>query len=333
MDLSVIVCCYKGEETIEKCLDSLCNQSYNKKNYEVVIIDDDSIDNSTEQIKTFIDGRENGFPKIKYFKKLNEGLSVARNFGIENSSSELISFIDEDAKADKNFVKNVIKSFKINHEINCLGGRVELWNEHDYFAKIYHYGYFNAMMTGEAIIGTNMSFRKSFLEKIGGFNPKFNKRGDESALFLKAGKRLSKNVSPDVIVYHTQPNSEKTFFMIRHLNGSLAYECEKLSLSFGSSYLIVYLRSLYHISFIILPILILISFFINYMFSFVLLILFSLIFVVRFLVLGHLLKPLRFLHNSNIKKSFKDYIYLSWLIIYGFFQEDLGHVKMQFSSK
>ena len=118
MDLSVIVCCYKGEETIEKCLDSLCNQSYNKKNYEVVIIDDDSIDNSAERIKTFIGGRENGFPKIKYFKKLNEGLSVARNFGIENSSSELISFIDEDAKADKNFVKNVIKSFKTNHEIN-----------------------------------------------------------------------------------------------------------------------------------------------------------------------------------------------------------------------
>jgi len=40
-----------------------------------------------------------------------------------------------------------------------------------------------------------------------------------------------------------------------------------------------------------------------------------------------------FLYRANIKKSIKDYIYLSWLVIYGFFQQDIGHVKMQLFGK
>ena len=190
MDLSVIVCCYKGEETIERCLESLCTQSYESQKYEVIIVDDDSIDDSSSRINSFLRNKHIKFPTIKYFKKENKGLSVARNFGIDKASSSLVSFIDEDAKADKDFVLNVINTFKINPNINCLGGKVELWNNHDYFAKIYHYGYFNAMMNNGAIIGTNMSFRKNFLNEIGGFIPEFDKRGDETALFIKSGDRL-----------------------------------------------------------------------------------------------------------------------------------------------
>ena len=212
MDLSVIICCYRGEETIEECLESLCTQSYENEKYEVIIVDDDSIDDSTARINFFLSNKHIKFPIIKYFKKENKGLSVARNFGIDKASGSLISFIDEDAKADQNFVLSIVTKFKSNPQINCLGGKVELWNKDDYFAKIYHYGFFNAMMSDGAIIGTNMSFRESFFDDIGGFIPEFNRRGDESALFLKAGNRLSKLVSEDVIVHHTQPNSERFFY-------------------------------------------------------------------------------------------------------------------------
>jgi hypothetical protein len=49
--------------------------------------------------------------------------------------------------------------------------------------------------------------------------------------------------------------------------------------------------------------------------------------------LGHLTKPLRFLHKSEIKKSIKDYIFLSWIVVYGYFQEDLGYVRMKLFGK
>jgi len=333
MDLSIIICCYRGEKSIEECLESLCSQSYNNQKYEVIIVDDDSIDNSAELINSFLKKNKDQYPNFKYFKKENRGLSVARNFGIKKASSSLVSFIDEDAKADKDFILNVVKTFKANPNINCLGGKVELWNSHDYFAKIYHYGYFNDMMNNGAIIGTNMSFRKNFLNEIGGFIPEFDKRGDETALFIKAGNRLSKLISEDVIVYHTQPDSQRMFFSVRKQNGSVGYEINKFSLSYGYSLRSLYIRSLYHFSFIILPILIFVSYFISYNLLLMLSGIYILIFIGRFFVLGHLLKPLLFLYRANIKKSIKDYIYLSWLVIYGFFQQDIGHVKMQLFGK
>ena len=54
MDLSIIICCYRGEKTIEECLLSLCSQTYDKQKYEVIIVDDDSIDNSAERINSFL---------------------------------------------------------------------------------------------------------------------------------------------------------------------------------------------------------------------------------------------------------------------------------------
>lgn len=333
MDLSVIVCCYRGEETIEECLESLCTQSYNNQWYEVIIVDDDSIDDSTARINSFLKNKPNKFPLIKYFKKENKGLSVARNFGVEKASGSLVSFIDEDAKADKNFVSSVVETFNSNLKINCLGGKVELWNQYDYFAKIYHYGYFNAMMNDSAIIGTNMSFRKSFINDIGGFIAEFDKRGDETALFLKAGNKLSKMVSEDVIVHHSQPNSERSFFSVRNQNGAVGYECQQLSLAYGHSIVGVYIRSLYHLTFITLPIIIIISIFISISLVFILSGTYTLLFIARFFILGHLLKPLRSLYRASMKKSIKDYLYLSWLVIYGSFQEDLGYIKMQIFSK
>ena len=333
MDLSIIICCYRGQETIEDCLTSLCNQSYDSKRYELIIVDDDSIDNSGSIINSFIKNRVENYPKIKYFKKENKGLSVARNFGIDKANANLVSFIDEDAKADKNFVLNIIKTFKLNPKTNCIGGRVELWNNDNYFAKIYHYGFFNSMMDDNAIIGTNMSFRKRFIENIGGFVPQFSKRGDETALFIKAGNSLSKLISNNIIVYHTQPNNQKNFFSVRKQNGSVGYEVNRLSLSYGHSHLIMYIKSLYHLSFVVLPIIIFILYLYSQILFQIFLGIYTLIFVVRFFVLKHLIKPLRFLHRSDLKKSIKDYFFLSWIIVYGDFQQDLGYVKMLMFNK
>ena len=117
MDLSIIVCCYRGQKTIKDCLISLCTQSYDSKKYELIIVDDDSIDNSSSIINSFIKNRDEKYPMIKYFKKENKGLSVARNFGIDKANGNLVSFIDEDAKADKNFVLSVIETFKSNPKL------------------------------------------------------------------------------------------------------------------------------------------------------------------------------------------------------------------------
>lgn len=88
--LSVIVAAYNLENYIEKCLDSLVNQTY--KDMEIIVIDDGSIDNTAIKIKTY----KKIYNNLIYIKKKNGGLSSARNLGLDCATGEYITFVDGD---------------------------------------------------------------------------------------------------------------------------------------------------------------------------------------------------------------------------------------------
>ena len=91
MKISVIVPIYNVENYLEKCLNSLVNQTLQE--IEILVINDGSTDDSQKIIEVF----QNKFPqKIKAFTKENGGLSDARNFGIERARGEFIAFVDSD---------------------------------------------------------------------------------------------------------------------------------------------------------------------------------------------------------------------------------------------
>ncbi len=102
--VSIIVPVYQVEKYIEKCLNSLINQTY--KNIEIILIDDGSQDRSGEICDEFA----NRDSRIRVFHKKNEGVSVARNIGIENSNGEYITFVDSDDYVDRNYVEELINS-------------------------------------------------------------------------------------------------------------------------------------------------------------------------------------------------------------------------------
>lgn len=88
--ISIIVPVYNTENYLEKCLLSLVNQTY--KNIEIIIIDDGSPDNSMNIIQKFVlaDNR------VKVISQNNQGLSGARNIGMNNANGDYIMFIDSD---------------------------------------------------------------------------------------------------------------------------------------------------------------------------------------------------------------------------------------------
>ena len=90
MKVSVIVPVYNVEKYIDKCLDSLVNQTL--KELEIIIVNDGSPDNSEKIIKKYLKKYNN----IKYFVKENGGLSSARNYGLKYVTGEYIAFIDSD---------------------------------------------------------------------------------------------------------------------------------------------------------------------------------------------------------------------------------------------
>ncbi|MBT8245459.1 MAG: glycosyltransferase family 2 protein [Winogradskyella sp.] len=85
---SVIIPLYNKEKYILKTLETVINQSFN--NFEVIIIDDGSTDNSVNLIENIEDNR------IKIFHKENQGVSSARNHGMQKAKSDYIAFLDAD---------------------------------------------------------------------------------------------------------------------------------------------------------------------------------------------------------------------------------------------
>ena len=85
---SVIIPLYNKERDIQKTLDSLLKQSFS--DFEVIIVNDGSTDNSEDVVKAINDFR------INYFSKKNEGVGPTRNYGIEKATAEHIVFLDAD---------------------------------------------------------------------------------------------------------------------------------------------------------------------------------------------------------------------------------------------
>lgn len=86
--VSVIIPAYNAEKTILETIDSIRKQTF--KDFEIIIIDDESKDKTLEIVQSITDSR------IKFFSYPNGGVSIARNRGIEHSTGEFLSFIDSD---------------------------------------------------------------------------------------------------------------------------------------------------------------------------------------------------------------------------------------------
>ncbi len=103
---SIVLPLYNKQKYIEKTIDSVLAQTY--KNFEIIIIDDGSTDESATIVKDYIDSR------IKYFHQKNQGVSVARNTGINLANYEFIAFLDADDIWNKKFlaeISNLINQF------------------------------------------------------------------------------------------------------------------------------------------------------------------------------------------------------------------------------
>ena len=92
--ISIIVPIFNAEKYINKCIDSLLNQT--KKELEIILVNDGSTDNTENIIKNYKDKR------IKYYKNKNQGIGKSRNFGITKATGKYIMFIDSDDYIEDN---------------------------------------------------------------------------------------------------------------------------------------------------------------------------------------------------------------------------------------
>ena len=102
--ISIVVPVYNSENFLEKCVDSLINQTVESK--EIVLVNDGSTDGSQGIIDRYVAE----YPDmIKCVKQENSGQAVARNVGLENASGEFIAFLDSDDYMEKNAYEVALK--------------------------------------------------------------------------------------------------------------------------------------------------------------------------------------------------------------------------------
>lgn len=109
--VSIIIPCYNASAYIAETLSSIANQTYPQ--YEIIIVDDGSTDKSKEIIL------KSDNLKIKYCHKENEGVSIARNYGLKKAKGEFILFLDADDLLSPNFLKDRILSLSNSEAVGC----------------------------------------------------------------------------------------------------------------------------------------------------------------------------------------------------------------------
>ena len=324
--VSAVICCYHGVKTVYNALCSLQKQSLEKKLYEIIVIDNGSIDGSSSEIERFL----NDFNPLnfKVFKISNEGLSNARNFGYSKAKGDFIFYMDDDAYADKMCLEFIFKSFMSNTNINVLGGTVGILNDKNKFANLYHNSIFRYWMEDIGIIiGTNMSYRKSLLSKSEGFIKDLKYRGDESAFFEKNKKNIVSQINKSVLVYHTQPERLESFLKSRFENGEAK---AFLTLTFKNNNIIDKIKNLFMflvrlfssgIGFLIASFLCL-YLKLNSFNILILVILFTIRFLYNHDLLGSIIVYSKTEHKNN---NFLNYFYITFFVSIGSLLEDLGH--------
>jgi len=172
--VSVVVASFNGARTLKACLDSLSSLNY--PDYEVILVDDGSTDDTP--------GIARSFPSVRCLRQDNHGLSVARNTGIAAATGEIVAFTDSDCRADEDWLYHLVGAL-LNSEFVGIGGHNFLPPDDSYVAAavlVSPGGPAHVMLNdreAEHIPGCNMAFYKWALDEIGGFDPTFRKAGDD----------------------------------------------------------------------------------------------------------------------------------------------------------
>ncbi len=116
--ISFIIPTYNSAKTIGKAIDSIINQK-KELDREIVIIDDGSTDETEAVIEKYKcrNLKELKGTKIKYYKKQNEGVASARNYGVQKAEGEYIIFVDSDDYVSNNLILDIEPSIKNNIEL------------------------------------------------------------------------------------------------------------------------------------------------------------------------------------------------------------------------
>ncbi|GDZ92622.1 putative glycosyl transferase [Planktothrix agardhii CCAP 1459/11A] len=188
--ISAIICTHNREQYLGLAIDSLLQQYFT--DFEIIVVDNASTDGTRQVVESRLPN-----PKLRYIHEPVTGLSVARNTGAKNSQSPIIAYLDDDAIATPQWLRVLYSAYENHPKLAIAGGKVTLiwpegitpppWLSDNLAGNLgaYNLGdqWVEIKNPGLTPRGLNYSVRRSFLEKIGGFDVNLG----------RVGKRLLSN--------------------------------------------------------------------------------------------------------------------------------------------
>jgi O-antigen biosynthesis protein len=205
--ISVVVCTYNGSVTLRDCLEGLRRLEY--PDYEVIVVDDGSTDASAAIAAEY---------DVRLIRTPNNGLSHARNRGLEAATGSIVAYTDDDARPDPHWLNYLATAFERTDYVGLGGPNIPSTGDGliaDCVANAPG-GPIHVLVSdheAEHIPGCNMAFRREALEAIGGFDPQFREAGDDVDLCWRLQAQGWKiGFVPAGFVWHHRRNSLRTYW-------------------------------------------------------------------------------------------------------------------------
>ena len=225
--LSVIICTYNRDKYIYNVLKSLADNKIDRDKYEVVLVNNNSTDNTELECSRFA----TDYPDVKfnYCVEYNQGLSYARNRGILESVGNVVVYVDDDALVNIDYLATYYNFFDTVVGVDAAGGPILPVYETKEPKWFSHYT--RQLITGRLYLGEktkefskgafpgggNAAYRKSVFDEVGLFNTELGRKGnsligaEEKDLFDKmVAKGIKFFYLPNAILYHIIPETKLT---------------------------------------------------------------------------------------------------------------------------
>jgi glycosyltransferase involved in cell wall biosynthesis len=173
--ITIIIPVYNSAQYIEKCINTVCNQTYS--NIEIIVVDDGSNSDTKKKLKELSS-------KIDVLiHQENKGQSTARNVGIENAKGDFIIFVDSDDYVEVDFCEKLIQNYKENTSVvTCYSNIIINGITTDVFTPIG--GNIKKAIKNNIALGTSL-FVKQELISIGGYDESMRKGFEDWEMLIR----------------------------------------------------------------------------------------------------------------------------------------------------
>lgn len=241
LKLTVIICTYNRERYIYNVLQSIAQNNFDKEDYEILVVNNNSSDNTAVECQRF----HHDYPDVVFrcIDESRQGLSYARNAGVTNARGDVVVFVDDDATVNDKYLDTYNTFFVKRQDVMAAGGPIIPRYETEepswmsYYTRalitgcIYYGKEERRFPRGKYPGGGNAAYRKEVFDTIGMFNPDLGRKGnsligaEEKDLFSRMDAcGIKYYYLPTAVLYHIIPEGKLTD---SHFN--------RLTLSIGKS--------------------------------------------------------------------------------------------------